>query len=166
MVHPRARAPACAASTCPSWSSGTSSRRTRLNKEYFRRWFYWRGISRAMLYARTGLDMEAPEQSHARLLAPCRTSSACRATSIARRSAASVAWLRDRSAGARVEAFEHELWLWFFAGIVRQRFRDPVPGGAGYTQGRRQGPDDRDQRAHRRTRDRAGNGAAGRRDGI
>ena len=35
----------------------------RLNKEYFRRWFYWRGISRAMMYARTGKDMEAPEQS-------------------------------------------------------------------------------------------------------
>ena len=23
----------------------------RLNKRYFRRWFYWRGISRALLYA-------------------------------------------------------------------------------------------------------------------
>jgi hypothetical protein len=23
-----------------------------------------------------------------------------------------------------VAAFEHELWIWFFAGIVRQRLRD------------------------------------------
>ena len=34
---------------------------SRLNKKYFRRWFYWRGISRAKLYASAGLDMEAPE---------------------------------------------------------------------------------------------------------
>jgi hypothetical protein len=26
--------------------------------------------------------------------------------------------------GRRIRAFEHELWLCFFAGIVRQRFRD------------------------------------------
>ena len=35
----------------------------RLCKRYFRRWFYWRGISRALLYERAGLDMEAPEQT-------------------------------------------------------------------------------------------------------
>jgi len=95
----------------------------RLNKRYFRRWFYWRGISRALLYERSGLDMEAPEQTtldfttvphifgvprylyHKALLA-----------------------LRDRIVdalrGRRIRAFEHELWLCFFAGIVRQRFRD------------------------------------------
>ena len=33
-----------------AWPFATSSRRRRLNKKYFRRWFYWRGISRAMLY--------------------------------------------------------------------------------------------------------------------
>ena len=36
---------------------------SRLNKRYFRRWFYWRGISRARLYEKAGLDMEAPEQT-------------------------------------------------------------------------------------------------------
>src|SRR4029079_7644598 len=36
---------------------------SRLNKRYFRRWFYWRGVSRALLYERAGLDMEAPEQT-------------------------------------------------------------------------------------------------------
>ena len=33
-------------------------------------------------------------------------------------------WLRDTVHGRRIQAFEHELWLCFFAGIVRQRFRD------------------------------------------
>jgi hypothetical protein len=33
-------------------------------------------------------------------------------------------WIRDSVRGRRLEAFEHELWLCFFAGIVRQRFRD------------------------------------------
>ena len=36
----------------------------RLTKRYFRRWFYWRGISRARLYAQNGMDMERPEESH------------------------------------------------------------------------------------------------------
>ena len=30
----------------------------RLNKRYFRRWSYWRGISRALLYHQRGLDKE------------------------------------------------------------------------------------------------------------
>ena len=33
----------------------------RLNKQYFRRWLYWHGISRAMLYRQGGFDMEEPE---------------------------------------------------------------------------------------------------------
>ena len=33
----------------------------RLTKRYFRRWFYWNGISRAILYETKGLDMESPE---------------------------------------------------------------------------------------------------------
>jgi hypothetical protein len=28
------------------------------------------------------------------------------------------------TSGDRVTRFEHELWLWFFAGIVRQRWKD------------------------------------------
>jgi glycosyltransferase involved in cell wall biosynthesis len=33
----------------------------RLNKRYFRRWFYWRGVSRAIMYQQHGLDMENPQ---------------------------------------------------------------------------------------------------------
>ena len=36
----------------------------RLEKRYFRRWFYWRGISRALLYQQQGLDMESPQETH------------------------------------------------------------------------------------------------------
>jgi GT2 family glycosyltransferase len=93
---------------------------SRLTKSYFRRWFFWRGISRAMLYERFGLDMEAPEQAaldfstvphvagvprylYRRLLIELR------------------GWLSATLRGDREAAFDHETWLCFFAGIVRQR---------------------------------------------
>jgi glycosyltransferase involved in cell wall biosynthesis len=95
----------------------------RLTKRYFRRWFFWRGISRAMLYAEAGLDMEKPEQTTLdfrtvphiagvpRYLFRGAFEAACDATA---------ATLRRKPA----LAFERELWLWMFVGIVRQRWRD------------------------------------------
>lgn len=95
----------------------------RLNKRYFRRWFYWRGISRARLYERAGLDMEAPEQTTLdfskvpHLLGTPRY--------LYRKAAKAVInWARASIRGRSVAAFEHELWLCFFGGIVRQRWRD------------------------------------------
>ena len=35
----------------------------RLNKRYFRRWYYWNGISRALLYRHAWIDMQAPEST-------------------------------------------------------------------------------------------------------
>ena len=35
----------------------------RLNKKYFRRWMYWNGISRSILYRMSGLDIEGREQA-------------------------------------------------------------------------------------------------------
>ena len=35
-----------------------------------------------------------------------------------------IAGARTMLRGDAVAAFEHELWLWFFAGIVRQRWTD------------------------------------------
>jgi glycosyltransferase involved in cell wall biosynthesis len=95
----------------------------RLRKEYFRRWFYWRGISRAMLYDRAGLDMEKPEQP-----APD-PSTMTHVAGVPRylyRKALRHAgqMVHDLVRRRPVDTFEHELWLWFFAGIVRQRFRD------------------------------------------
>jgi len=94
----------------------------RLNKEYFRRWFYWRGISRAMLYAQTGKDMESPEQSQLdfsqvrHILGVPRY--LFRSALVAMRDVVSATVRRDR-----VNAFERELWLWMFAGILRERWR-------------------------------------------
>jgi glycosyltransferase involved in cell wall biosynthesis len=95
----------------------------RLNKRYFRRWFYWRGISRAMLYERAGLDMEAPEQT---ALDFSRVPHVCGVPRYLYRKAAAqaLAALRETARGRAREAFEHELWIWFFAGIVRQRWAD------------------------------------------
>ena len=97
--------------------------RDRLTKQYFRRWFYWRGISRAMLYAQTGLDMESPETS---ALDYTRVPHIAGVPRYMFRSALNA--LRDSIAAAirrdAVTSFEQELFLWFFAGIVKQRWRD------------------------------------------
>jgi len=95
----------------------------RLNKSYFRRWFYWRGISRAIMYRERGLDMEDPQ---ARDRDFSRTRHVAGVPRYLLRTAArtALAMLRARMRGARVEAFEHELLLWMFAGIAHQRWRD------------------------------------------
>jgi glucosyl-dolichyl phosphate glucuronosyltransferase len=103
----------------------------RLEKQYFRRWLYWHGISRAMLYRQAGFDMEEPELEyppHA-----CERQIAGVPVHLIRkalRTTRSLVWhtlRRDVSL-----AFEHELWLCFFAGVVRQRYSDrnlPVAEG-------------------------------------
>jgi glycosyltransferase involved in cell wall biosynthesis len=96
---------------------------SRLRKAYFRRWFYWRGVSRALLYAQAGLDMETPEQT---------TLDFTRVPHVAgmprylfRKLAREAwAWLRETLRGDWVAAFEHEIWICFFAGIAVQRWRD------------------------------------------
>ena len=96
----------------------------RLTKAYFRRWFFWRGISRAMLYAETGLDMEAAGTNHARFSQRSPTSPACRVICSAERLEAGGDVIRATWRANRVGAFERELWLWTFAGIVKQRWKD------------------------------------------
>jgi len=92
----------------------------RLRKAYFRRWFYWRGVSRALLYERSGLDMEAPEQ---RLLDFSTVPHIAGVPRYLYRKALSEMkdWLRATLRRDAVAAFEHELWLWFFSGILKQR---------------------------------------------
>lgn len=96
---------------------------TRLRKSYFRRWFYWRGISRALLYERAGLDMEAPERTAADARPVAHVFGVPRylyrtAVAHARH------WIGSVVRGDAIASFDHELWLWFFAGIVRQRWKD------------------------------------------
>ena len=95
----------------------------RLNKQYFRRWFYWNGVSRAMLYQQSPVDMLAPEETSLdfskvphimgvpRYLyrAVLRSAAGMLTSKLARREAAS---------------FDHELWLCFFLGVWQQRWRD------------------------------------------
>jgi hypothetical protein len=33
-------------------------------------------------------------------------------------------WLLSAARGNRVAAFDHEVWVWFFAGILKQRWED------------------------------------------
>ena len=95
----------------------------RLTKKYFRRWFYWHGISRAILYHNNRLDMESPESTaldfstvpHIAgvpryLYRTCLSKFLSMWTALARRDT--------------IAHFEDELWLWFFAGIVSQRWKD------------------------------------------
>lgn len=95
----------------------------RLTKRYFRRWFYWLGVSRAVLYHRFNADLEQPEQ-------PARD----RATTphiagvprymyrrVIKKTAAMIAAVLK---GDRVQAAANEMWLCFFVGVLRQRLRD------------------------------------------
>ena len=124
VVHPRAPGRRPRLLRPRAWRCATSSRPNRLNKRYFRRWFYWRGHQpRAALRALRPRHGVAGADD-AGLLDGAARPRACRAICIARRFAALAAGSRDSLRGRRVRAFEHELWLCFFAGIVRQRFRD------------------------------------------
>jgi glycosyltransferase involved in cell wall biosynthesis len=97
--------------------------RDRLTKSYFRRWYYWRGVSRAILYADCGLDMENPE-------GPPPGAAATRHIAGVPRYLFRTALVRlkntvaARLSGDGVSSFDGELWLCFFAGIARQRWRD------------------------------------------
>jgi len=99
----------------------------RLNKSYFRRWFYWRGISRARLYQRAGLDMEAPERT---TLDFSQVPHVLGVPRYLYRKAFTAAadWLRASLRRDAVAAFDHEVWLWFFGGILRQRLKDRAAG--------------------------------------
>jgi glucosyl-dolichyl phosphate glucuronosyltransferase len=97
--------------------------RDRLEKAYFRRWFYWNGVSRALMYRDAWIDMQAPESTELdfsrvpHLLGVPRFFYR-KAPREARRALVS-AW-QGRSA----ESLDAELWLWFFAGVLRQRWQD------------------------------------------
>ena len=94
----------------------------RLTKAYFRRWFYWRGISRAMLYQKSGLDMESPERTTLDFRSVPHVFGVPRY--LYRTALASLAsWLVATLKRDAMAAFDHELWVWFFAGILRQRWK-------------------------------------------
>jgi len=95
----------------------------RLTKEYFRRWYYWHGISRAILFTKLGVDMDAPDQSRLDFSTIPRIGGVPRymyRTLVAH----TTDMIRARLRGDPAVAFEHELWLCFFAGIAKQRWAE------------------------------------------
>ena len=95
----------------------------RLRKSYFRRWFYWRGISRALLFERSGLDMESPEQTRLDFATVPHVLGVPRYL-YRRALEAGGRWVVETLRRDPAAAFDHETWLCFFAGILRQRIRD------------------------------------------
>jgi glycosyltransferase involved in cell wall biosynthesis len=95
----------------------------RLRKRYFRRWSYWHGVSRAMLYRQHPIDMQAPEETgvdfskvHMVFGVPGYMYRSCLDSAID--------MVKARFTGEDVAGFEHELALWFFLGVLRQRWKD------------------------------------------
>jgi glycosyltransferase involved in cell wall biosynthesis len=103
----------------------------RLRKQYFRRWLYWHGISRAMLYRNGGFDMEEPELEHPPFAGERQIGGV--PLHLIHKAARSIrSWIWNALRGNVSDAFEYELWLCFFAGVARQRWADrhlPVAPG-------------------------------------
>jgi glucosyl-dolichyl phosphate glucuronosyltransferase len=101
----------------------------RLNKRYFRRWFYWHGVSRAMLYQQRKIDMQSPEETSLdfskvrHILGVPRYMYRTLLRSMA-------GMVRAKLAGEAGQSFDHELWVWFFLGAARQRWKDRKLGDA------------------------------------
>lgn len=97
--------------------------RDRLNKRYFRRWYYWNGISRALMYRNAWIDMQSPESTELdfsrvpHILGVPRFFYGNVPREIKRA-------IVSAARGDAVASFESELWLWFFLGVFRQRLRD------------------------------------------
>ncbi len=106
----------------------------RLSKTYFRRWFYWRGISRALMYQQHGLDMENPQRKTLDFASVPHVAGVPRY--LYRTAAATFAHVvAARLRGHETLAFEQELLLWMYAGIARQRWKDRATPFAWTTRG-------------------------------
>jgi glucosyl-dolichyl phosphate glucuronosyltransferase len=106
--------------------------RDRLEKAYFRRWFYWNGVSRALLYRDSWIDMQAPESTEVDF---SRVPHIFGVPRFFYRKAPRelLRAIVCRWRGRHAESFDAELWLYFFTGVLRQRWRDrklPRPAAA------------------------------------
>ena len=99
----------------------------RLTKKYFRRWLYWHGISRAILYEKLGVDMESPDHSKLDFSKVPHIAGVPRYLYRSfQRSFTDM--IRASVRREPIASFEHELRLWFYAGIFRQRWKNPNVG--------------------------------------
>ena len=138
--HLRARAAGARGFYLPEMIVHHLVARDRLEKQYFRRWLYWHGISRAMLFLQHGFDMEEPELERPPYAGDRQLGGVpLHLIRKAVRSTLSLAWQSLK--GNVAVAFEYELWLCFFAGVVRQRWADrhlPVVAGPASVKGLRE----------------------------
>ena len=119
----RARAAGLRGSYAPSMVVRHVIQKERLRKQYFRRWYYWNGVSRALLYRNAWIDMQAPESTDVDFSRVPHIFGVPRyfyrkAPREVRR------WVTSALRGDAVESFDAELWLWFFAGVLKQRWTD------------------------------------------
>jgi glucosyl-dolichyl phosphate glucuronosyltransferase len=124
--HLRARAAGCRGFYVPDMRVQHRVEPERLERQYFRRWHYWHGISRARLYHRYGFDPEEPEAARYDRPLPSVFGVPRRLFPKALASLRSCIWRRLR--GQKARAFEYELWLCFFAGLARQCIRESSEG--------------------------------------
>ena len=121
--HLRARAAGLRGFYVPDMVVHHVVEKERLQKQYFRRWFYWHGISRAILFRKLGVDMEGPDDSRLDF------SRVPQVAGVPRYMYRTLVLKTGQMVKARmrrdpVAAFEHELWLCFFAGVLKQRWTD------------------------------------------
>ena len=124
--HLRARSHGLSGMYLPGMIVHHSVEVERLTRGYFLRWFYWHGISRAILYRTTGLHLVEPEgnathEGERHLLGV--PASLWR---FAARAAASAG--KRRALGRHDDAVQYELLVAFCAGVIRQRVRDRLSG--------------------------------------
>ena len=98
----------------------------RLTKSYFRRWFYWHGVSRVILHRNTGLDLLDPDGGH--IEAEGGDVARVPLTVWRQMAYSGASWAR-RSLRGDADRFEYELALAFYAGIVRERWRPTAQPG-------------------------------------
>jgi glycosyltransferase involved in cell wall biosynthesis len=129
--HLRARAAGARGFYVPEMVVHHLVARERLERQYFRRWLYWHGISRAMLFLQGGFDMEEPELERPPHIVERQVAGVpVHLLRKAARTLRGFAW--HTLQGNRETAFEYELWMCFFAGVVRQRWNDrhlPIAAG-------------------------------------
>ena len=119
----RARAAGLRGSYAPTLVVRHVIQKDRLRKRYFRRWYYWNGVSRALLYRDAWIDMQAPESTEVDFSRVPHIFGVPRyfyrkAPREVRR------WITRALRGDAVASFDAELWLWFFAGVLKQRWTD------------------------------------------
>jgi glucosyl-dolichyl phosphate glucuronosyltransferase len=95
----------------------------RMRKRYFRKWSYWHGVSRAMLYQQHPIDMQAPEETNLDF-SKLRTFLGVPRYMYRSCLESTVAMATNRMKGHAVASFENEMDLWFFMGVLWQRWKD------------------------------------------